>query len=420
MIIDLDAWEKLPTQGRIYYDDTTETLMQSSGLGAGKSFGMVRKVIKLSARNRHIPGGILCPTYSDYKKDIEPIMENVLRDDLKMVEGKHYKYNRSEKTWRFCWSKAPIYIFTAERPIAGPNLGYGCVNEFSMVPYDRLKEFLRRVRIKDVPVKQKLLVGTPEDLYGWLEEFVALQQDLNTKKPGSFALVHSSTTENKFIDENYADHLRGMLDTRALEVFLSGQIVRLHGNYFYYAFSTEKNVAPVEMLEDVEIHASLDFNIGRMTTTFWQKFGIEARCFDELVLLGNSDTHEMAKAIKARFPRSITLHVDASSKARKTTGLSDLEALRSHGFANIRIKATNPTFRDRQILVNGKLEKGEIKINPKCKALIKDLKSVRQEKSDFSKDKSVAELTHASDTLDYFVFWEYPLNIHRQSKTIQL
>jgi hypothetical protein len=422
MIINLDAWEKLPTQEKIYYDDKTETLMQSAGLGSGKSYALCRKLLKLSAINRHVPGGVLAPTFSDYKRDIEPMMEGILRDSLGMIEGKHYKYNRTDKTWRFCWSKAPLYVFTAERPIAGPNLGWAGVNEFSMIPYERLKEFLRRVRIKDVPIKQKLLVGTPEDLYAYLEEFVSAQEEANKKRPNSFRLVHASTTENTFIDENYADHLRSTLDPRALEVFLSGQIVRLHGDYFYYAFTSDLCVTDLAIyMPDADVHAAMDFNIGRMTTTFWQKAGAEARCFDELVLTGNSDTPAMARAIAERFDRDkVILHLDASAKNRSTKGRSDLKILQDFGYKNIRFKAVNPRMRDRQLLVNGKMSRGEIKIHPSCKALIKDCKSVRQVKEDFTKDKKVPELTHASDTMDYFLDFEYPLDIKRQSSSIQL
>lgn len=420
MEINLDDWDKLKTQSKVYYDDIHETVLMAAGLGSGKTHGLCRKALKLSAINRNCSGGILAPDFPSYKKDIEPELFSIIEDKLQMREGKHFKYNRSDKTWRFCWNKNPIYIFTAEKPIAGPNLGWGLVNEFSLVPYDRLKEFLRRVRIKNVRVKQKGLYGTPEDVHGWLEEFIETMEKQKEKNDLSFKMYNASTSENIHIDSNYTSHLETMLDSQALKVFMDGQIVRLGGNYFYYAFS-QKNVSESIVYEkDLPVCCTLDFNIGRMTTSFWHKIGHIAHCFDELVLLGNSDTIEMAKAIKARFGTNCILYMDASAKNRVRTGLSDLEYLRKEGFQNIRIKTSNPTFRDRQLLVNGKLERSEIMINPKCKAVIKDLKSVKQLKSDFSKDKSVPELTHASDGLDYFIDYEFPFNINRKSSTIQL
>jgi hypothetical protein len=288
MIIDLDDWEKLPTQKEVYYEDKTETLMFAAGLGSGKSYVLCRKLLKLSAINRNVAGGLLCPSYPDYKRDIEPMLETLLQENLKMTEGVHYKYNRSEKTWRFCWSKAPIYVFTADRPIAGPNLGYGGVNEFSLIPKDRMNDM-----------------------------------------------------------------------------------------------------------------------------------GHRTECFDELLIEGNSNTQDMCRAIKARFPANMCiLYPDASAKARKTSGKSDLQTLQDEGFKNIRFLSVNPSLRDRQLAMNGRFEKKTTMINPKCKTLIKDLKAVRQE-ADFTKNKKNPELTHASDSMDYFHMTRYHFNIDRAPKTHQ-
>jgi citrate lyase alpha subunit len=67
------------------------------------------------------------------------------------------------------------------------------------------------------------------------------------------------------------------------------------------------------------------------------------------------------------------------------------------------------------------LDKGLIRINPKCKTLIKDLEQVEQNKLTFEKIKDKDnKLTHASDTLDYFIDYEYSLYNTRTSSTIQL
>jgi len=420
MIIDLDDWEKLPTQKEIYYEDKTETLMFAAGLGSGKSYVLCRKLLKLSAINRNVAGGLLCPSYPDYKRDIEPMLETLLQENLKMTEGVHYKYNRSEKTWRFCWSKAPIYVFTADRPIAGPNLGYGGVNEFSLIPKDRMNEFLRRIRVKETKLKQKILVGTPEDQYGYLEEFIDQYQAMNKENENAFKILHASTTENTFIDDNYTKHLMGTLDKRSLEVFMSGQIVRIAGDYFYYAFSPTENLSEDCIYnKELQVHIGMDFNVGRMTSTFWHDMGHRTECFDELLIEGNSNTQDMCRAIKARFPANMCiLYPDASAKARKTSGKSDLQTLQDEGFKNIRFLSVNPSLRDRQLAMNGRFEKKTTMINPKCKTLIKDLKAVRQE-ADFTKNKKNPELTHASDSMDYFHMTRYHFNIDRAPKTHQ-
>jgi hypothetical protein len=382
---------------------------------------LCRKLIKLSAKNRNVPGGILAPSYADYRRDIEPEMFSILEDKLGLIEKKHFTYHRTEKTWRYIWTKAPTYVFTAEKNIAGPNLGWGGINEFSMIPYERIGEFLRRVRLKDVPVKQKLLVGTPENIWGWLEEFIDKQLELNKQNSNAFRLYTGSTEENIHIDSSYTAHLRGMLDERALEVFLKGQIVRLGGDYFYYAFQPSRDISDTAQYDpNLPIGVGMDFNVGRMSATLWQKHQDRTWCFDEIVILGNSDTQQMCDALKARFPISkLILYPDASAKARKTSGRSDLEIMRAAGFEDIRFLGVNPRLRDRQLMMNGRFEKQLTKINPKCKNLIKDCKSVKQ-KADFTKDKTIIELTHTSDSMDYYHTTEYNFSIDRTPKTTRL
>jgi hypothetical protein len=127
--------------------------------------------------------------------------------------------------------------------------------------------------------------------------------------------------------------------------------------------------------------------------------------------------------IQKRYGKNVTITIDASGKNRRTSGASDYQILISSGFSKdqIRFKSVNPRFRERQLLVNGKFDKGEIIISPKCKVLIKDLEQVEQSKLTFEKIKDKdGKLTHASDTLDYFIDYEYSLYMNRQSTFKQL
>jgi len=422
--LDLDGWDMLPGQKKCWENDHSETILFSSGLGSGKSHVLVKKLIKYSVINKGIAGGLLVPNYSSFKRDIHPLMIQIT-EEMGLVQGKHWQYNQMDKTYKFIWSSAPLYVFTAENAIAGPNLGWGGINEHSLIQYERVKEFLRRIRIKNVPLKQKFMAGTPEDVFGWLEDFVALQKDLNEKNPNAFAIVYADTRENIFIDDAYRAHLEAMLDSEALRVFASGEIIRIGGNYFYYAFKTEKNVSDEAAYNpDALIYANLDFNVGRMAATLAHKHDAKTfHFFDEIYLQGNSGTGEMASAISSRFSKDkVILTLDASAKNRKTSGMSDVQILIEHGFKQeqIRYKRSNPKFRERQLLVNGKLDKCEILFNPKCKRTIRDIKNVQQNKATFEKDKTDLDLTHFSDTIDYLIDYEFSLYLARKSSTIEI
>ena len=251
-----------------------------------------------------------------------------------------------------------------------------------------------------------------------------MMNEQEQKDPGKFKIVFGDTSENKHIDQTYAATLEYMLDKKALQVFKEGRIIKISGDLFYYSFDRSRHVRQItDIPKGKTIYANLDFNVGRMTCTFAQMIGKTPYFFDEFELLGNSDTQQAAHEILKRYGKNVMITIDASGKNRKTSGASDYQILMQAGFdkSQIRFKSVNPRFRERQLLVNGKFDKDEIIISPKCKVLIKDLEQVEQNKLTFEKIKDKdGKLTHASDTLDYFIDYEFSLYLNRSTKFTQL
>lgn len=406
------------TQSKVFDNDKTLTIMQSMGLGGGKTYSLAMKLLKLSQQNKHLAGGILSPSYPDFKKDILPTFELILE-----TNKIKYKYHKTEKWFRFPWSRAPLYAFTAEKPIAGPNLAYCGINEFSLIHFDRISEMLRRVRIASAKNMQRILVGTPEDVHGWLEEFISKQGQRGEDK---FQIYYGPTSENTHIVEGYVDDLESMLDPRSLEVFRDGKIARIGGDYFYYSFSKEKNISQEAQYDrNIIVHVGLDFNVGYMAASFSHKIAEHQVFFDELLLEGNSNTYTMAKALRELFPiEQVLITCDASGASRKSSAmekaLTDIAILEDAGF-QVRAKRQNTRLRRRQIQMNGLLHHGRIIINPKCKHLIKDFDKCKQ-KNDFTKDEGTdKKMSHFSDGADYVCDFEHPLEIfQKQSRSIVL
>jgi hypothetical protein len=413
----------LPAQKIVFEDDVTENIMHAGGLGSGKSYNLVMKLLRLSKLNKGFAGGLMCPDFPSFKKDIKPTFEMIF-DASKLKKGKHWQYHQTDKYYTFSWNKSPLYVFSAEKEIAGPNLGYGGINEFSLCPWDRVNEFIRRVRM-DAPFKQRVFAGTPEDKFGWLQDYVNMMNAQVVLDPDKFRIIHGDTTENIHIDKDYYKTLEYLLDEKALKCFKEGHIIKISGDLFYYAFDRKKNVSDQAIFRPGQtVYANMDFNVGRMTCTFAHKNGVYDDFFDEFELLGNSDTPQACTEIKKRYgTRNVVVTIDSSGKNRKTSGASDFQMIIDAGFEknNIRFKMQNPRFRQRQLLVNGRLDKGLIRINPKNKITIKDLEQVEQNRLTFEKIKDKAgKLTHASDTLDYFIDYEYTLFTNRTSSTVQL
>lgn len=405
-------YKKNDPQSEFQNDLTTPFLMFNGGLGSGKTYGLCMKLLQLSALNKDIPGGCLSPSFPMYKKDILPTFEQIIEEN---GLSQYTKFHKTDHYVIFPWTKAPLYFFTGEKAIKGPNLGWGGINEHSSIPFERIQQFIQRIRVKDAPYRQLCFAGTPEDEYAWLDDFV----DAHTKS-GKLRIINGKTTDNQHLAPEYIEHLRATLDPLAFRLFAEGAMIKLTGNHFYYAFS-QKNHTDIEFDRNYPFYVNLDFNVSNMHATVTQKFENAHKekisvFVDEIVLKHNgADTFAMIDAIKSRFHGCLdrmTITCDASGRNRKTTGVSDVNALRdAFGYEAVRYKASgNPRLRKRQLLVNGLLANGLILINPeKCPTLLKDLNKVLQ-KEDFTKDDKNKDLTHASDTLDYYCDFEYALH----------
>jgi hypothetical protein len=418
-------FKALPHQAGPYKDSITQEIFFAAGLGAGKTRTLCEKILSLSWLNRGFQGGVLAPSFPDYYKDIEPCLLDEVFPSHGLRENRHWFYtrDRSRLSFRFSWNMKRVYIFSAEKAIAGPNLAWGLINEPSLIPYKRIREMINRVRVK-APNRQIGMFGTPEDRHLWLDEYLESRNKMNETRNDFFKLYQGNTRDNVHLNKEYYETLKSTYDSKAQQVFLEGKIVRINSESFYYAFSREKIVSELaERKNDLIVYANMDFNVGRMTATFANKLGEHTHYFDSAELLGNSDTRQMGEYIKTRYGVNVIITMDASGKNRKTSGASDYQLLIECGFPkeNIRFKSQNPRFRERQLLVNGRMDNGKILIHPRCKVLINDLERVEQNKLTFEKIKDKdGKLTHASDTMDYFEDYEFTIYVGRQSKTIQL
>lgn len=444
-------------QRDMFEDVDTKILMGDAGVGSGKSFELCQKMLKLSFLNRGFAGGLLIPSFPEYFRDIVPNMEDILEGSG--ISG--FAHNQQKKFWRFPWSTKPLYVFTAEKRIKGPNLGWGGVNEYSSIPEERMEQFLEyRVRVP-CPHPQVEMVGTPEDDYGWRDEFVEKNlAAVDAEGRPRLRLITGNTMMNAFhLRPGFVEEKRAVLDPLVFKMYIMGIPMKLNSKAFYYAWQTgrenclapglgpgrvKKRIGSQEVEVPMLVHVSLDFNVGNMSavcanvaftgesaeTRRWRgerddddpKAGVRKRLdvFDVIQLKDRqSDTWAMGNEIKKRFGNDhdrVLITGDASGASRKTSGVSDFQVLEDMGF-KVRWKAANTRLRARQNLVNGLIHHGLIRINPeKCKALDKDLQLVEQDEKTFAKVKSNPDLTHLSDALDYLCDFEFELGLGGREK----
>ncbi len=146
-----------PAQAEFQADETSKFLHFSGGFGSGKSHGLAMKIFRLSRVNINMRGGIVVPSLVDFKKDLLPVMEDIME-----VNRVRHHYHKSEQWFRFPWSKGRVYVASAEKKLRGPNWAFAAVNEASLITHERYKEAVGRVRLRGAACPQIASSGTPE------------------------------------------------------------------------------------------------------------------------------------------------------------------------------------------------------------------------------------------------------------------
>ena len=411
-------YKKNLNQIDFHNDDLTQFLHLSSGFGGGKSFALCQKIIKLSNLNKPYPGGLMGPSYTDLKRDVIEIMDSILESNQIP-----FQYHKTEHWYKFPWTPARLYLFSAEKKLRGPNLGYLGINEASLISHERYLEAVGRVRIKHAQFPQIVSVGTPEGIGNYIYE-IFIENPMDGSR-----IIYGDTRNNiENLSKSYIKNLENSYDQITLDAYLKGLWINMNANRFYYAYEPSRNDDKnIEQISGLPILVSLDFNVSPMCATLWQQIKsqngqTELHAFDQIEIKDGADTHKMCRALYeyGLDPINTYIYPDPAGRARSTKGPPDIEILKQEGWENIKVKLVAPQFRKRQLAVNNLLEKAVIKINPlRCIGIKKDFESVCFDEATYEKLKDNPKLTHFSDGLDYLVDIEYPLSGEKPQSGMQ-
>jgi len=156
-----------------------------------------------------------------------------------------------------------------------------------------------------------------------------------------------------------------------------------------------------------------DFNISTMASVLMGVYTDGTLVAIDEIALTNSNTEEMARAMKRKYPSVTTTFPDPAGKARSTTAKnnrSDHAILREYGF-NVRAKTKAPLQKERLYSLNRLLmdSEGQIKmtVSPKCVNLIRDYELVQRDKNG-NIDKTDISLSHFLDASSYYIDLVHP------------
>lgn len=403
-----------PHQKELFNDDVSSLLHLSGGYGSGKTHGLVKKLLKLSFLNKDLHGGLVCPTYKDFKRDVHIEFENILNNN-----NIKCKYNNQDHYYSFPWTKGRLYVASAENPLRGPNWAYAGINEVTLIPLKRYKEVIGRCRLKQASCLQVVSVGTPE---GFLSEYY---EYFIEKPPTNFKIIYGKTDDNaQNVHENYTSNLEQSYDEKSLAAYRHGLWVNMNGAQFYYAFNPAKqfnrDLKP-EMFDF--FHIGLDQNIDPYCASIWGFDGHKIYGVGQIKLEGDKgyDTKNMLEALRVRgyTPDNSILYPDPSGIARSTRGQPDITVMKNAGY-QVKHKSKAPPYRQRQLNVNNLMDKSRIIMNPDLMPDVrKDFEAVEQDKVTLEKKKDNPKLTHFSDGVDYLCDWLFPFSGQHKSVTIE-
>jgi len=381
-----------------------------SGYGAGKSYGLALKIIKAAFDNPETNALLIAPTYRMIYDVNLPLIEGLLQ-----TIGIPYDLQKSNQRLYLPWSKTTIHFRSADyvTPALGLTVSFAAIDELTLMPEEAFTIAVSRARAPKANYKQVFSAATPEGFNWTYEAFEEEERE-------GYRIIRSSTYDNIFLDKRYSQELERALPKREREQKLLGRFADTTSGAVYSEF-TERAVSdtspfckPNEALYDnispnLKLCLALDFNVFSGSWLLFQHKHDSFYFCDEITL-ERSDTFSMIAALE-RLPaiqdidRSMTVvYGDATGAARASSAArSDYELLRQRGFNVHDVPKANPPVKDRVLAVNSALAHGRLKISPKCKALLRDMRRLRWKPDGSGIDKRDAERSHASDALGYAV-----------------
>lgn len=232
------------------------------------------------------------------------------------------------------------------------------------------------------------------------------------KNPDNYVWMRMNPSDNlENIDSEYLEMLESMPEAERVR-FLLGEFTDESDGQVYYSFRPELHIQ-----ETTKSHGSLyifmDFNVSPMTATIAQYQNNCIVVHDE-IWLEVGDTYKMCDALIKKSYKGMVIP-DSTGRNRKTSGQSDFDILKQHGFQIPHVM--NPAVWDRVNNVNRLFQENRIIINPRCKKLINDLQKVVWKNNSIDQSGANKMLSHISDGLGYGCNYLAPIGIQVQKLT---
>lgn len=338
----------------------------------------------------------ITPTYRQGKMIVFPILRQIFAgfDDAKL--------NESEMSV-FFENGAELSVKGAdnENNLRGVELTKAVMDEMAYIKPHVWEEIIMPML---ATTKGKcLFIGTPNGYDAMYDLYMKGQSEPEWRS------WQFTTLEGGFVPREEIELAKRTMDEIVFKQEFEGSF-ETTGNRAAWNFDRQIHCVRAKQLSN-KLWWGIDHNVDFNTAVLCSEFTDGTLHFFYEIRLKNSNTDELAIAMKKIAP-NIECYPDPAGKNRSTTSRrSDHQILRDHGFI-IRTKNRHPSHIDRLNSLNRKLKDAEgnvgMTVDPKCVFLVKDLEQCqRDKKGGLAKDNM--ELTHALDACSYGIEYKFPI-----------
>jgi hypothetical protein len=334
--------------------------------------------------------------------------------------------------------------------LRGDGLDFITLDEYACMAPEAWTEVLRP-SLAD-KLGRALFIGTPRGHNHFFQLYEAARDQPH------WSVFQFTTEQGGNVSREELDSATHELDERTYRQEFQASFENQGTGLAYHAFDRTHNVRPLRYDPRVPLFWSLDFNMNPLCSVLGQKLGATLHILDELILPDSNtlaaceeflsrtqpwvtpseifdpplppDAPDVLQEIVMQLlqprPLNVSIYGDATGEQRKTSASrTDWQIVKNffgrytdHYRAHFCVPSANPPVKDRINCVNAVLRNhaGErrLRIDPKCKQLIKDLEQVGWKADPHGNplaelDKSDPMRTHASDALGYLVAREFPM-----------
>lgn len=391
-------------------------IMLYGGSRSGKTFQIVRSIIirACKEKSRHISfrQRFNHAKTSLWLETIPKVLELCFPHlSVKLVATDHYlKFSNGSEYWI-----AGLDDKARTEKVLGKEYSTIHFNECSQISYESIQIAKTRLAEKNSLKKKLYYDENPPHKTHWSYWNFIKKVDPESSQalpnPQAYVSMIMNPMDNiENIDQSYITDVLDQLPSDQKDRFKYGKFQDQGTGFIYWGFNRERNGTDIVYQHGIPIIIGQDFNNSPMSSAIFQKISGKLIQIDEL-FLKSSDTPEMCRKVKERYPGAdITFRPDATG-SRKTTNASksDHQIIRDAGF-QVESRKTNPYRVDRYAAVNRALEQGKVLINlEKCRYTVKDLERLVYKEGTSDPDLGDPMMGHISDAFGYAVYKEFPI-----------